>query len=67
MVCCYILASMFNVLIAKHENMTSACDINISLEEMFGDKSRLSKYVLKLSLMLMWLGGIYERAYAQDD
>lgn len=36
----YIFASMSNMLQAKHKNMTFTYDTDISLKEMFGDKSR---------------------------
>ncbi|XP_022872963.1 uncharacterized protein LOC111391915 [Olea europaea var. sylvestris] len=40
MACCYILASMSNVLQQKHQNMETAFDIMESLQEMFGHQSR---------------------------
>ncbi|XP_022850432.1 uncharacterized protein LOC111372359 [Olea europaea var. sylvestris] len=43
MACCYILASMSNVLQQKHQNMQTAFDIMESLQEIFGHQSRQAR------------------------
>ena len=48
---CYMLASMSNVLQSKHENMDSAYDIDLSLKEMFGDKSRPARQAALRAIM----------------
>ena len=40
MACCYILASMTNVLQHQHQSMTTASEMILNLKEMFGEQAR---------------------------
>ena len=43
MTCCYILASMSNVLQQQYERMLTTYDIKMNLKEIFGDQSRAGR------------------------
>ena len=43
MACCYILASMSNVLQHQHESMATAYDMMYNLKEIFGDQSHAGR------------------------
>ena len=51
----YLLASMIDVFVTKHEAMTSALEIMESLQAMFGQPSEQKRHEIVRSIMLAWM------------
>ncbi|PPZ28035.1 hypothetical protein C5P36_26375, partial [Escherichia coli] len=50
---CYMLASMSNELQKQHENMQSASEILLHLQELYGEHSRNARYEISKQLFRM--------------